>query len=326
MKRPYHEKLQKLVQQEKQKIAFSLPLNLHCLLLPMLRYKMRWEITKDFYKYRIFQHINNKNLTLDAIVLFACNLYLKGHLFQRLHRELFRSISNPGFIKMLEIYGDQFSKVFIENMMSSTLDVQDAIALTHRFSNLISFCLSEDVQNLYKNLNNLKKNQEPTVYFPMVFENLLRSPALLNKYLKLLETKSSRIEILEILEILNLIAQNIGTVAVYHSFYELCNRFLEKPIFWVFMEVARYVALFQNPSLFQIVFSWGVHSSLSEEIIEAIFQYSLPLLKNAERVRADIYFQRYIEYVMQREEKLTRMNTEEIHYYLKKAVDFFLED
>jgi len=326
MKRPYHEKLQKIVQKEKQKISFSLPLNLHCILLPILRYKMRWEITKDFYKYRIFQNITNKQLTLETSILFACSLYLKGNLFQRLHRELFRSISAPEFAKMLEIYEDEFIKFFLEAMMLSTLDANDAIELSHRFSNLVSFCLSEDVQNLYKNLKNFRKNQESPVYFPIVFENLLRNPSLLNKYLKLLETKSSRVEIIKIIEILHLISQNIGTVGVYQAFYEICNRFLEKPIFLVFIEVAQYVVLFQNPSLFQTVFSWGVHSSSSEEIIESVFQYSLPLLKNAERIRADIYFQRYIEYAMQREDKLARMNITEIHYYLKKAVDFFLED
>lgn len=326
MKRPYYEELQKIVQEEKQKISFTLPLNLQYFFLPILRYKMKWEITKDFYQYRIFQHIKNKKLAIETSILFACSLYRKGHFFQRLHRELFRSISTPGFIKMAEIYGDEFSKFFLEDMMLSTVDARDATELSHRFSNLVTFCLSEDVQNLYKNIKSIENNGKSIVYFPMVFENLLRSPSLLNKYLKLFENQSCKKEALQILEILHLISQNIGTVGVYQVFYEICNKFAEKNLFPILIEIAQYLVSFQNPSLFQKVFSWGLHSSLSEEVLESAFQYSLPLLRNIERIRADIYFQRYIEYLIERENKLVHMSTKEVHYYLKKAVDFFLED
>lgn len=121
------------------------------------------------------------------------------------------------------------------------------------------------------------------------------------------------------------VAHYVGTTKAYESFLSFSNKFYSSHDFIDVVHIAHSIATHGKPELFHEAFSWGYSSKLAPNLVIIALKYGEPLLDNPkESANATFYFEKYINYVKERESRLLDMDEDEINYYLTKAVEFFL--
>ena len=200
---------------------------------------------------------------------------------------------------------------------------------------MVTFYLSTNIRTLHQDI--LEKQQiidgnrqrhEINIYFASVFEKLLTNHKLLDGYIEFFRSINGQPEILlKTLETLSLIFSNIGTAGVYDAFFHFCRKYCPSPNFLQLLALAQKLTSYGDPELFKETFSWANNAQLPLEIVDVALNKSLTLLVDADKMaNATTHFATYIKYLKEREIRLKEMETQDIHYYLDKAIEFFVAE
>ena len=322
----YAKRIKRIVKEERKKIAFSLPFKLHYLLLPLFRYKMSWEILADAHRYRLVKCLGQNQFTLDASIACACHLFRLGRFFHQPHRPLFQYISEPNFHHIKGIYGDKFMSILLRYIVSDTLHYDDVALFPKRFASLIDFHSKKEIQHLFRSLDE-EHPYRIVCDVTCAFENLFTDNALLNQYVALLTAQQvNQKKAHQIVKGMCTLSNNIGTLGAYQVFLTFCQKFHTEPHFGKLLNITNTIAASGNPDLFKKILQWANRSSLSISLQKKALENSVRLLNCDNDSLGVFYFQKYVHYLLEKEQSFSLLKEQDVGYYLEKAASFFLEE
>lgn len=326
--------LQKVFETEKIKGFPNLPVWLHYPFLPLLRLQMKWQVQHAIKIYKLDKQLEGYPLILEAVIQFACHLYRVSPMFHGTQRTFLQTIGQADMAKLICHYGDVFASAFVQSMMETTDNFDDATQVARRLHQRRDFYNSDKFQSCYDSIwkrflsnNSQEKQYQFCAQVANIFDKLLPNRNLLEQYLAFFAEIATEEKVLKVLETISLICHNMGTTKSYETFLKFCKKFHVQTHFSEILPIAQIIINFRDPEIFHHTFFWAFSSPLSASIIEKIFLHAEKLLApNPENPQYPLYiFQKFLEYVKKKESNLVKMNEEESNFYIKKAADFFLE-